>query len=191
MRMSCPAPCRSVNAYARGPQMGAARATTGKCLHCKRVNVIHSKAARDAPLQVQFNGISALICRAERQIRGVLPAGSAKCGFQVRIWSDWSGRRGSNPRPRPWQGRALPLSYTRIRDGGDWSPTTAHLCQMRTVNATLLRTVKFRPGTGRFIAKWSPNTRNQPFRRFPAIEKDRGRRQLGQIDPTLNRAQPC
>ena len=27
----------------------------------------------------------------------------------------WSGRRGSNPRPRPWQGRALPLSYTRIR----------------------------------------------------------------------------
>jgi hypothetical protein len=28
----------------------------------------------------------------------------------------WSGRRGSNPRPRPWQGRALPLSYTRIRN---------------------------------------------------------------------------
>ena len=28
---------------------------------------------------------------------------------------NWSGRRGSNPRPRPWQGRALPLSYTRIR----------------------------------------------------------------------------
>src|SRR3974390_205266 len=27
----------------------------------------------------------------------------------------WSGRRGSNPRPRPWQGRALPLSYTRVR----------------------------------------------------------------------------
>jgi hypothetical protein len=30
----------------------------------------------------------------------------------------WSGRRGSNPRPRPWQGRALPLSYTRIRVDG-------------------------------------------------------------------------
>src|SRR5512138_3887173 len=57
----------------------------------------------------------------------------------------WSGRRGSNPRPRPWQGRALPLSYTRIRDGGDRSPATAHLCQMRTMNATLLRTVKIRP----------------------------------------------
>src|SRR6266480_5993320 len=37
----------------------------------------------------------------------------------------WSGRRGSNPRPRPWQGRALPLSYTRIREiGGDGSPAT-------------------------------------------------------------------
>jgi hypothetical protein len=33
-----------------------------------------------------------------------------------RSGSFWSGRRGSNPRPRPWQGRALPLSYTRIRD---------------------------------------------------------------------------
>src|SRR5215471_3103328 len=28
---------------------------------------------------------------------------------------NWSGRRDSNPRPRPWQGRALPLSYTRVR----------------------------------------------------------------------------
>jgi hypothetical protein len=37
----------------------------------------------------------------------------------------WSGRRGSNPRPRPWQGRALPLSYTRIREiDGDRSPAT-------------------------------------------------------------------
>src|ERR1700722_12178582 len=37
----------------------------------------------------------------------------------------WSGRRDSNPRPRPWQGRALPLSYTRIREiGGDDAPAT-------------------------------------------------------------------
>ena len=28
---------------------------------------------------------------------------------------NWSGRRDSNPRPQPWQGCALPLSYTRIR----------------------------------------------------------------------------
>jgi hypothetical protein len=56
----------------------------------------------------------------------------------------WSGRRGSNPRPRPWQGRALPLSYTRVLDGGDRSPATADLCQMRTANATVRR----RPNRG-------------------------------------------
>src|SRR5215469_15374251 len=27
----------------------------------------------------------------------------------------WSGRRDSNPRPQPWQGCALPLSYARVR----------------------------------------------------------------------------
>ena len=27
----------------------------------------------------------------------------------------WSGRGDSNARPLPWQGNALPLSYTRIR----------------------------------------------------------------------------
>ena len=33
-------------------------------------------------------------------------------------WIFWSGRRDSNPRPQPWQGCALPLSYTRIHRGG-------------------------------------------------------------------------
>ncbi len=28
--------------------------------------------------------------------------------FQAFARKIWSGRRGSNPRPRPWQGRALP-----------------------------------------------------------------------------------
>lgn len=27
----------------------------------------------------------------------------------------WSGKRDSNPRPLPWQGNALPLSYSRAR----------------------------------------------------------------------------
>ena len=26
---------------------------------------------------------------------------------------EWSGKRDSNPRLRPWQGRTLPLSYSR------------------------------------------------------------------------------
>ncbi len=31
-----------------------------------------------------------------------------------RCYKIWSGRRGSNPRPPPWQGDVLPLNYFRI-----------------------------------------------------------------------------
>src|SRR5690349_23814450 len=109
----------------------------------------------------------------------------------MRLGKIWSGRRGSNPRPRPWQGRALPLSYTRIRDGGDWPPTTAHLCQMRSVNATLLRTVKIRTLSGDLSRNGRQIRRNQAPGRFRTIENDGGRLQLGQIDPALNRTWPC
>src|SRR5579863_4071907 len=37
------------------------------------------------------------------------PPAESKLGLK----RNWSGRRGSNPRHRPWQGRALPLSYSR------------------------------------------------------------------------------
>ena len=76
--------------------------------------------------------------RREIGIRRALPYRSAieppsltrKClrqlGFSAvpkmaeRVWSgaDWSGRRDSNPRPQPWQGCALPLSYARAPDQG-------------------------------------------------------------------------
>ena len=55
----------------------------------------------------------------------------------AKFWKIWSGRRDSNPRPRPWQGRALPLSYTRIREiGGTARRQRAELCQMPPANAT-------------------------------------------------------
>jgi hypothetical protein len=38
-------------------------------------------------------------------------------GVQAGQLVIWSGRRDSNPRPQPWQGCALPLSYTRILEG--------------------------------------------------------------------------
>src|SRR5258708_39502433 len=51
------------------------------------------------------------------------PADRAGVVKLCHLKKSWSGRRGSNPRPWPWQGRALPLSYTRIREiGGDRSP---------------------------------------------------------------------
>src|SRR5580658_4004834 len=30
------------------------------------------------------------------------------------LGTEWSGRRDLNPRPLPWQGNALPLSYSRL-----------------------------------------------------------------------------
>ena len=37
----------------------------------------------------------------------------AKEGRHVCLKKIWSGKRDSNPRLRPWQGRTLPLSYSR------------------------------------------------------------------------------
>ena len=33
--------------------------------------------------------------------------------FAALLFRIWSGKRGSNSRPQPWQGCALPLSYSR------------------------------------------------------------------------------
>ena len=54
----------------------------------------------------------------KKKIRGILsplrlpipPPGHFK------ILNKWSGKRESNSRHRPWQGRALPLSYSRIME---------------------------------------------------------------------------
>jgi hypothetical protein len=40
-----------------------------------------------------------------------ISAQTSNAMFQLR---SWSGKRGSNSRPQPWQGCALPLSYSRI-----------------------------------------------------------------------------
>ena len=45
---------------------------------------------------------------------------------------DWSGRRGSNSRPLPWQGSALPLSYSRSRAGRRVYPLAKPLAPSHT-----------------------------------------------------------
>ena len=43
---------------------------------------------------------------------------SANDPYVLRGWRiSWSGKRGSNPRHPPWQGGALPLSYSRSESG--------------------------------------------------------------------------
>src|SRR5580693_1273538 len=40
-------------------------------------------------------------------------AGDWRSTRASRTEENWSGKRDSNPRLRPWQGRTLPLSYSR------------------------------------------------------------------------------
>ena len=63
------------------------------------------------------------LCR-DYSPRGFPAASSVWLGCE-RLESNWSGRRDSNPRPRPWQGRALPLSYHPHPRRGDCSRATA------------------------------------------------------------------
>src|SRR5262245_33790394 len=43
----------------------------------------------------------------------------------------WSGKRDSNPRLRPWQGRTLPLSYSRPNDQRTTRPGWLSSCDAR------------------------------------------------------------
>src|ERR1700723_3548831 len=46
-------------------------------------------------------------------VLGLAPDHRSQPGWRRR--ADWSGRRDLNSRPSPWQGDALPLSYSRLR----------------------------------------------------------------------------
>jgi hypothetical protein len=56
-------------------------------------------------------------CLVSLPLTDISPAlrGACTCGCRSGLtWMKrWSGRRDSNPRPQPWQGCALPLSYAR------------------------------------------------------------------------------
>jgi hypothetical protein len=97
------------------------RAPAGSCAANVRADLCGRRDFRIPPERIPKTK-SPLVRRAIVQL----------CHF-IKIWS---GRRDSNPRPRPWQGRALPLSYTRIREVGGDRRQRAELCQMRAVNAT-------------------------------------------------------
>jgi hypothetical protein len=67
-----------------------------------------------ACLQGAYKNPERRSCKQERPRRTAL-------NRFIFLRKNWSGRRDSNPRPQPWQGFALPLSYTRILAGG-WPP---------------------------------------------------------------------
>src|SRR5262249_29625555 len=71
-----------------------------------------------------------------RSVRSLSAARPETRATVSMIWKFWSGRRDSNPRPQPWQGCALPLSYTRIQCPADRRRKPAKLWQNRPHLAT-------------------------------------------------------
>ena len=51
--------------------------------------------------------------RADASLPQPLPRKGRQKRNYTKVSKYWSGRRDSNPRPQPWQGCALPLSYAR------------------------------------------------------------------------------
>ena len=73
------------------------------------------KVLQTSPLPLGYRAILNIVPPGRAE------TGSSHCDFQTiaaQSTSDkvatWSGRRDLNPRPSPWQGDALPLSYSRI-----------------------------------------------------------------------------
>src|SRR3954451_10888719 len=84
-----------------------------------------------------------------------------------KIPESWSGRRDSNPRPQPWQGCALPLSYARILAAGSHVPARRRIIQGEEAIASAAGAARRRdasfPSGGRITRFWGTSERT----RFP------------------------
>jgi hypothetical protein len=86
----------------------------------------------------------------------------------------WSGRRGSNPRHRPWQGRALPLSYSRS------SPHFTALAHFVTIDGSALATAFVVLGT-------STSVTVPPFRRNRSMNWELGVNRFAAVESVTHR----
>ena len=64
------------------------------------------KVLQTSPLPLGYRALAGL------PIGGLAPVRRSQPGWRRR--AEWSGRRDLNSRPSPWQGDALPLSYSRL-----------------------------------------------------------------------------
>jgi hypothetical protein len=77
--------------------------------------------------------------RSGRVLKGATTArGEGGQTHHVSGSEGWSGKRDSNPRLRPWQGRTLPLSYSRPRR----KLSVTHGFEARQPRRTLTHTVR-------------------------------------------------
>ena len=65
--------------------------------------------------------------------------GAVRKGPETQGRRMWSGKRDSNPRLRPWQGRTLPLSYSRSSNFGNYRNTRFRSSSRRLAAPALAR----------------------------------------------------
>ena len=82
----------------------------------------HRAAVAAAPVGDERAHVGRFIAWVARAAGGTRISASSPArreNARRKLWrartGDWSGRWDSNPRPQPWQGCALPLSYARLR----------------------------------------------------------------------------
>src|SRR5436305_84231 len=129
--------CRTPRRAARGwPSVaaGAADLNRRRVARRRQEGLRRGGAAADGDLRLAEE----LEQKIDRPTRHALPPDVllSHSGLRaLRCILNWSGRWDSNPRPQPWQGCALPLSYTRVRGPVVPAPTRL-LCQNRPAFAT-------------------------------------------------------
>src|SRR5688500_17827791 len=68
---------------------------------------------------------------------------------QIHFPNNWSGKRGSNSRPQPWQGCALPLSYSRKKT--NWHYKDASLFVKKAVQEAEGDMLEFLSGSAALV----------------------------------------
>ena len=156
-----PTPWRPPRRPARLPPVGVGHGADGRSRTC--VPEVQARCASAAPRRRGWGGRGRThIPRVKTSCPAVrrLPTGrddgdrtrfSCLEGRRVTKYtsSPWSGRRGSNPRPRRWQRRALP---SELRPHGAWSRT-------RTGEHALCRRIPFPSGIQASASRCGPDGR--------------------------------
>jgi hypothetical protein len=93
----------------RAAQVAAIRTTRGAWSIKPSFNLPESRQPN-----TRFGDLLTICLHSHQQQQCKQPGHATGTPYAAEILGfRWSGRRDSNPRPRPWQGRALPLSYAR------------------------------------------------------------------------------
>ena len=149
-------------------------------------------AAGVEPPSLKLGRARSVVAAAERTALGGAQAAfaegfgelgrSLKSGGQSpRHFKKWSGKRDSNPRLRPWQGRTLPLSYSRPArpDSVHNRPHAGQIEPPAAVSSgSITRSSRSNGGHGRELALGDPGLETH-WCRLRGLRSARGRRQGG------------